>query len=252
MAYNTYTQSFGPAFAGFQVVITNTSTGTPAIILSATTGGLVNNQGLAVLDASGNLSVVIDTAQTWTITPVSTGQLSNIPTYLQAALTAGKAVKLLNPSTGTAFGALPIEYQSAVASTITGTTSATTLATITIPGALIGGNGRVDFTALWSHTNNANNKTLQITFGGSNVQNVVVTTTATTRVTAAITNRNNVASQVCFGPAINPGFGSSTTAVSTYTVNTANDVVVNFVGTLANSADSIQLESWQVVVWPKD
>ena len=53
-------------------------------------------------------------------------------------------------------------YDLSAAVVLTGTTSATTLATFTIPAGLIGTNGKVKFYPLWSNTNNANNKTLRV------------------------------------------------------------------------------------------
>lgn len=67
MAYALYTQSYGVANANAVVRILETSTGMPAIVLSSATGGLVNDRGSATLDASGNLSVYIDTARFWTV-----------------------------------------------------------------------------------------------------------------------------------------------------------------------------------------
>ena len=71
MAYTLYTQSLGAIYANQQVVITNSTTNFPATILATATGGLVNTNGQATLDGSGNLSVYIDTSQTWTVTPTS-------------------------------------------------------------------------------------------------------------------------------------------------------------------------------------
>ena len=70
MAYTLYTRSFGTNYANNNVSITNSTTAAPATILSSATGGLVNNNGLATLDSSGNLSVYIDTAVTWTFTVI--------------------------------------------------------------------------------------------------------------------------------------------------------------------------------------
>ena len=67
MAYSLYTASFGAGNANANVRISETSTGKLAIILASPTGGLVNDRGQATLDASGNLSVYIDTARFWTV-----------------------------------------------------------------------------------------------------------------------------------------------------------------------------------------
>ena len=71
MAYALYTQALGSQYANSPVKITNSSAGVPAVVLASSTGGLLNSNGDAVLDGSGNLSVVIDTAITWTVTPTT-------------------------------------------------------------------------------------------------------------------------------------------------------------------------------------
>lgn len=67
MAYNQYNRSLGILNANADVVITEYSTGSPAIILSTLTGGVISSEGRARLDSIGNLSVIIDTARQWVI-----------------------------------------------------------------------------------------------------------------------------------------------------------------------------------------
>jgi hypothetical protein len=67
MAFALYTQSLGVNNALANVTITETVTGLPALILTSSTGGLLSDRGQAQLDASGNLSVYIDTARTWVV-----------------------------------------------------------------------------------------------------------------------------------------------------------------------------------------
>ena len=71
MTYALYTQSFGLSAANSPVVITNSSSGLPATLLTSPTGGVLNSTGRATLDSSGNLSVTLDTSQTWTVTPIN-------------------------------------------------------------------------------------------------------------------------------------------------------------------------------------
>lgn len=71
MAYALYTQSLGSSYANAEVIIRETSTSTPATILSTASGGFLNDRGWAKLDGSGNLSVYIDTARTWTVSVVN-------------------------------------------------------------------------------------------------------------------------------------------------------------------------------------
>jgi hypothetical protein len=71
MAYAALTRSFGASHAGASVHIFETSTGTPAVILAASTGGIVSKTGIASLDASGNLSVYVDNTKTFTVNVTS-------------------------------------------------------------------------------------------------------------------------------------------------------------------------------------
>lgn len=67
MAYALYTQSFGTANANGEVRIVNSTTNVPAIVMSSATGGVISSNGFATLDASGNLSVYIDTSDTYNV-----------------------------------------------------------------------------------------------------------------------------------------------------------------------------------------
>lgn len=136
--------------------------------------------------------------------------------------------------------------QSAVASSITGTTSETTLASITIPGGIMGSNGVVRVTAHYSTTNNANAKNLFVRFGGS----VAFVNTAATSVTYVvrneIRNRNALNSQV----SNQISSGATTLAAAILSINTAVDQILTITGQLANTGDTITLEGYSVEVLP--
>ena len=77
MAFSTYTKSFGASYANADVYIRQANTGTPAVIMASSAGGVINDTGFATLDSSGNLSVVIDTALTWTFSLVDKTQATS-------------------------------------------------------------------------------------------------------------------------------------------------------------------------------
>lgn len=135
--------------------------------------------------------------------------------------------------------------QSAVASPITGTTTETTLATITVPANVMGANGRIEITTMWSTTNSANNKTLRVKFGSLTMQSIVMTTNASIQVTAIIANRNNTASQVA-SPNSSTGTGATTNAVQTASIDTTAAVTILITGQLANTGETITLEAYSV------
>jgi len=144
-----------------------------------------------------------------------------------------------------------------VAVPLTGTTSETVLATVSIPAGALGLHGTVRVTAYFSMTNNANNKTPRIRFGaagagtsGASIQGPTLPSVAGYRMQGEIHNRGAVASQV-YSPAGlgNGGWSSSTGAnPSTATIDTSAATEVAITGVLTNSADTITLEYYLVEV----
>ena len=133
-------------------------------------------------------------------------------------------------------------YDLSAAVVLTGTTLATTLATITIPAGLIGANGKVKFYPLWSNTNNANTKTLRVVLNG-----------ATTAYTATLQNNvhnsgllilRNFNSETAqrMSSGMVAGLGSTTGSIAATTIDTTTPVTVTVTGQLSNSADTMTLE----------
>lgn len=81
MAYTLFSKSFGIGSANYQVQITDSSSGTPARILNSS-GALVSDGGWARLDSSGNLSVYIDTARSWSVNVIDEDIRSVDPSLL--------------------------------------------------------------------------------------------------------------------------------------------------------------------------
>jgi len=130
---------------------------------------------------------------------------------------------------------------------LTGTTTATTLATITIPAGLIGANGKLKIYPLWSTTNNANAKTLRATFGG-----LICTTMASQSVPnnsglLIIRNINSESVQKCSSGLV-AGIGSSAGSIASTTVDTSAATNITITGQLADSADTMTLEDLFVEV----
>jgi hypothetical protein len=143
-------------------------------------------------------------------------------------------------------GAWYVLAQSSVAQAHTGDLVETTKATVTIPANAMGANGRVRVTSVWSATNNANNKTLRVKFGGTNYLAQNITTTQSFIHQAQIGNRNSASSQVGTG---NTAFGSAGQAISTSAVNTGSSVDITFTIQLANAGDTATLESYIVELY---
>lgn len=142
--------------------------------------------------------------------------------------------------------------KSGVAVPLTGSTSETALATVAIPAGAMGPNGVLRVTTLWSLTNSANNKTPRVRLGGISgtaFRGQNLTTVASGRDQIEIHNRNAQNSQVSnpagggFG-----GAGTSSSVITTATVDTsiAQDLVIS--GQLANSGETLTLEAYTVEV----
>lgn len=142
---------------------------------------------------------------------------------------------------------------SAAGASVTGTASETALATVTIPGGAMGLNGGVFVMSSWTVTNSANNKTLRVRFGGaSGTAHMQQAVTAVASVSDArrIRNRNATNSQVSSFSISASGFGTSSGALATSSVDTTQAVDIVFTGGLANTGETITLESYEVWLLP--
>jgi hypothetical protein len=144
-----------------------------------------------------------------------------------------------------ALGTWRVLAQSSVPVAHTGSTSETTLASVTIPAGSMGANGRLRITSLWSGTNSANNKTMRHKFGGTNYFAQNMTTHQSWRQETEIGNRNATNSQIGNS---NNSWGSGGVAPNTSAVDTTVDTTVLLTGQLANAADTLVLESYRVEI----
>lgn len=136
--------------------------------------------------------------------------------------------------------------QSAVGATAAGDTSDNTIATITVPANALGPNGRVRVTALWTTTNNGNNKTLRIKFGGTTFAALVVASTASVRFQTEVANRNATNSQV--GGIASGGMATSSSAVFTSAHDTTVAQDVTITAQKVVGGDTVTLEAYLVEV----
>lgn len=140
---------------------------------------------------------------------------------------------------------------SAVASSVTGTTTETALATITLPGGAMGPNGVARITSNWSYTNSANSKTVRYRLGASGVSGTAmlqasVTTTATHVLQRTIHNRNAQNSQLSSAIATQTSWNSSANANATAAIDTSSDQPIVLSGQLTNTGETVTLESYVV------
>ncbi len=154
-----------------------------------------------------------------------------------------------------ALGTAVVLGQGALAASHTGDTAEAVLATVPIPAGAMGEYGRIEVEALFSHSSNANAKIPRIKFGGATIGwgFSVGANSASSKFGNSIQNRGSLASQVSMGSAsLGPYSPGSSAAVVTTTVDTSQNVNLTITGQLAVATDSIALESYQVVLFPKN
>jgi hypothetical protein len=158
------------------------------------------------------------------------------------------------PTTVAGYGITDAGYvvaQSAVAASHTGDTATTTLATITIPAAAMGANGVLAVTFRISRTGALNTMTTSATFGGTSVLSKTFGTTVTSEeYVLYISNRNSAASQLARYSTANNVAGVAA-GQSTATIDTTASASLLIKGACTNAGDTITLESYQVLIYPK-
>ncbi len=141
---------------------------------------------------------------------------------------------------------------SQIASSVTGTTSETNLASVTIPAGLMSANSQLEVFMLWSHTNAATARNLRARLGtdplaGSIYYNPSISTANTTQSFMIIKNNNATNSQYGFPNSTGSGYATSTGTLITSSWNTATtNHVLAFNGALTDTSQTITLEGYSI------
>lgn len=135
-----------------------------------------------------------------------------------------------------------IKYATLIAAaSMTGTTSETTLATISVKAGLLGANGKVKVTPLFTMTNNANLKTFRVKYDTDVCYTASISNSIQEAPFVLIRNANNVAIQKT-ASTLPSGLGNIAASFRTTTVNTDSAFDIVITGQLASSGDTITLE----------
>ena len=126
--------------------------------------------------------------------------------------------------------------------TITGSTTETSVYSLTIPGGTMDANSSLRVSALMSMTNNANVKTMRIKFGNTTPLTLTATpaSVAVNSLQATIQNMGSQSAQEAH-PSIVTSFGSSAAALATGANNTAIDQLLEITLQLTVSGDTASL-----------
>jgi hypothetical protein len=156
-------------------------------------------------------------------------------------------------STWSAVGAQMLG-RSAVAASVTGTTTETALATVTVPAGAMGPNGGIEIRSVWSFTNSANNKTLRVRHGGvagTQFLTLIQTTNASYSDVRRIRNRASAASQIgSMAAGASGGLGTNSAALVTGANDSSTALDVVLTGQLALGSETLTLESYEVWLLP--
>jgi len=139
--------------------------------------------------------------------------------------------------------------QSGVAASVTGTLSETTLASVVIPAGMLGLNGVLRITALWSATNNANTKSCVYRLGGTPICSTGITSFASYQDQRNMRNRGALNSQINFVGAASFGSGSGVAPLAT-AIDTSVDKTLTLTAILTNTSDTVTLEGYTVEILP--
>lgn len=145
--------------------------------------------------------------------------------------------------------------RSGVATLVTGTATETALLTTTIPANFLGTNGQLLLQeAFFNMTSSGNNKTIRARLGGiagTVLASTVYTTTQPAKMTVNVANRNSAAAQI-FSSVANRGTDGVVVIGNGGTGTVDTTAAVDFVisGQLANTGETIQLDSYLLLVTP--
>ena len=198
-----------------------------------------------------------------TITVTSTGHTIPATTYNGGSVyvkastgnvAAGWYTSLNRTGTGT-FTCVDTESGTTSGAVLTNLAETTiTPLTTTLPGGVMGANGKIQVHAIVSVADTANDKTFKFKFGS-----LVVATRLLTDGTGAATNsesvhwlsnRGNVAKQVHYATSLVGGAGIGATALTYGTTDTAADVSLTSTLTVATADEFAALEALSVVLYP--
>ena len=124
---------------------------------------------------------------------------------------------------------------------LTVTTLAVNLATITIPAGLMGANGKLKIYPLWATTNNANIKTLRAVFSGSVCTTMTSQSVPNNSGLLIIRNINSESVQKTSSGLV-AGIGSSFGSIASTTIDTTAATTITITGQLAVGTDTLTLE----------
>lgn len=151
----------------------------------------------------------------------------------------------VDAGSGASTSGVLVAAQSAVASSVTGVTTETTLATVALP--VLGINDAIRVTLLFSFPTSSNTKTFKAKLGATTVLNLSSTTTTSANLQFVIRNRGAANSQITQA-SNKPNFGDTAAAITLSTIDTSVSQTLLITGTLASASETLVLEGYTVEI----
>lgn len=238
--------------AGSELMLVTQDSASKKLTLSALKAFVLAALGSdSVSEGSANLYFTAARVRATVLDGLSTASASVVTAADTALQAFGKLQAQIN-NISALFGAYKpvlVFAHSAVAATAAADTNENVLATITVPAGVMGVDGQLRITTLWSHTSSANTKTLRVRFGGIGGATYLAygaTTSVASQAQNTVRNRNSTSSQIGYASASTSSFTSTASAVTTSTVDTTAETTIVITGQKASGAETITLESYLV------
>lgn len=151
---------------------------------------------------------------------------------------------LLSRMTAVRFARRQGPFHAEAGTSVTGTTSETTMESITVPANKMGSGGALRLTAHFSGSGIAGTKTLRLKFGGTTLSTVVILAAASqaARCSLVILNNASTSSQIALNEwDVVTASGSRTFGSATSAIDTTADAALTITCQLADGADQMNL-----------
>lgn len=169
-------------------------------------------------------------------------------TYTDPALTAAEVLALRAATVG-GYSPGAVFSRSLVGIPHTGTTAATQLLSITIPGNTLGPNGMGRLWLRTSETNNTNVKTLIVRMSGTAFYQAGIASSTGRDVLLHFGNRGAIGSQLLGFTGVSNPFGHGAGTLITSSFNTETDQTIQVIAQLANAGDTFTIEGHQLEIF---
>lgn len=211
----------------------------PKPYIIATSGVPLIVIGSGTVNSSGEFTLT-------TALPTTPQGIVNVYIYAGVGLAAG-----LYPATFTSTTQCQlVGFPATTAGAYAGGTTSVTLATIKIPGGAIGPNGKLRVDIIYTGTTNANQKNINVLYGGNSLLGSVFVTAYTAITARLFAEFFNKGSESVNAHIPSLAYGQVSLAPAYTSIDTSKTQNLTFNCNVATATDSIMIEHYVVTVYP--